>query len=222
MGKSRTGARSGTLRLLPREDLLRTGDLDHAHWNYRRVLGPIQRTRFALAVSLLPATPVPRLLEIGYGSGVFLPALARHGQELFGIDIHARHDEVTAILRRHGVPVVLHRAAAESIPFGDRSMDAVVAVSALEFVQDLDCVCREVRRVLRSGGVFVAVTPGRSAWLDLGLRVLTGRSARRDFGSRREGLIATLERHFCVDARAGFPRFGRGPLRVYDALRLVP
>ena len=51
---------------LPLEALIKTGPVDHADWNYKPLLGWIQRERFQLAQTLLPRKPVPRLLEIGY------------------------------------------------------------------------------------------------------------------------------------------------------------
>ena len=91
------------IRLLPLQDLVRTGPVDHADWNYRPLLGLLQRRRFQLATALLPRPRMQRLLEVGYGSGVFLPELARHCEELHGIDTHASPAEVLGKLLPHGV-----------------------------------------------------------------------------------------------------------------------
>jgi hypothetical protein len=40
--------------------------------------------------------------------------------------------------------------------------------------------------------------PGHSPVLDAGLKILTGNSASRDFGDRREQIVPTLHRHFIV------------------------
>src|SRR4051794_37118264 len=69
------------IRLLPYRSLLKTGPVDHADWNYRPLLGWIMGRRFALFRKLLPAGKAGALLEIGYGSGVFMPELARHCNE---------------------------------------------------------------------------------------------------------------------------------------------
>ena len=102
-------AASKQLQLLPPDALLHTGELDHADWNYRPVLGAIQRLRFTLVKSLLPEERVQRLLELGYGSGVFLTELARHCAELFGIDVHPCNQEIMRLLSRYGVRAQLHR-----------------------------------------------------------------------------------------------------------------
>jgi len=207
------------LQILPLEDLVKTGPVDLAVWNYRPVLGWIQRLRFRLVLALLPSTKGRRLLEVGYGSGVFLRELARHTEEVFGIDIHERVPEVTAVLARHGVLASLVSGSVESLPFPDAHFDRIVAVSSLEFVDDLDAACRELHRVLSADGSFVVVTPGQSPLIDAGLRFLTGRSAEGDFAGRRERILPTLARHFTVDAERHFPPLVPG-VRLYTALRL--
>jgi SAM-dependent methyltransferase len=212
----------GQLKLIPREALLRTGPVDQADWNYRPLLGSIQRARFRLALSLLPAPRVERLLEIGYGSGVFLPTLAEHCDELFGVDVHDRDREVANVLSSVGVRARLFGGGGEAVPLPSGSIDCILAISALEFVQDLPAICREVTRLLRRGGSFIVVTPGHSPILDAGLRIVTGRSARQDFGDRRAALIPTLLQHFHVRQRRSFPRLGGDWLRLYHAVRLTP
>jgi ubiquinone/menaquinone biosynthesis C-methylase UbiE len=208
------------LRLLPRQDLLKTGEVDHADWNFRPVLGAIMRSRYRLALGLLAGPRFGRLLEIGYGSGVFLPELAGLCDELHGIDVHQRHDEVAAALARSGVRAHLATAGMEALPYADGFFDALVAVSALEFVPDLEAGCREARRVLRPGGTFVVVTPGISPLADLGLRLLTGKSARTDFADRQQNVRPLLRRHFDVEQERTLPRVGRWLVHLYTALKL--
>ncbi len=86
------------MRLLPRESLIKTGPFDEARWNYRFLVGIIIRQRYRLLERLLQGQRGRRLLEIGYGSGIYLPELARVCDELHGIDVHAMHEEVTRIL----------------------------------------------------------------------------------------------------------------------------
>jgi SAM-dependent methyltransferase len=209
-----------TLRLLPRRQLLKTGEVDHADWNFRPLLGAIIRSRYHLAVALLAGERFGRLLEIGYGSGVFLPHLAGCCDELHGCDVHHRHDEVAATLARTGVRADLTAAGMEALPYADGFFDGLIAVSTLEFVPDLEAGCREARRVLRPDGVFVVVTPGFAPIADLGLRLLTGKSARTDFADRRQAVLPTLRRHFRVEAERTLPRFGRTLVHLYTALKL--
>ena len=85
---------TGRMTLLPPKDLRATSRIDHADWNYRPVLGYVQRRRFSLIRRLMGERRFRSLLEIGYGSGIFLPELARHADNLVGIDVHEYRDYV--------------------------------------------------------------------------------------------------------------------------------
>jgi ubiquinone/menaquinone biosynthesis C-methylase UbiE len=211
--------RNRTVHLLPREALVRTGPVDHADWNYRPVLGRVQRLRFGLVKSLLGSTRYPRLLEIGYGSGVFMPELRQHCQELFGLDPHASNREVEAVLARHGIAAELHSGSAEQLPFPTGSLDCAVSVSAIEYVPDIERACAELTRVLRPGGHLIVVTPGRSPLWDLALKVTTGESASQ-YADRRERLLPALRRHFRPLAEKSVPAFGGSLLRLYTGIKL--
>ena len=209
----------GGFRLLPPAAFVRTGPVDHGDWNYRFPLGPISRRRLALATKLLPAR-VGRLLKIGYGSGVHMPHWATTADELFGIDPHPHAEEVTAVLKAHGVAAALTSGSAEAMPYPDGHFDCALAISALEFIPDLDAACREVRRVLTPDGRFVVVTPGRSPVVDFGLKLLAGTSAKTDYGDRRAAVVPTLLRHFDVEKTTSFPRLVSKIVCLYTAFRL--
>ena len=125
-----TSSRTHRLRLLPREALVKTSKIDHADWNFMPVLAFLQRKRFRMAVSLLPPKRLPRMLEIGYGSGVFMPELATHCEELYGIDVHDKGSEVLRSLRTFKVTANLFRSAAEAMPFPDAFFNAAMPLAA--------------------------------------------------------------------------------------------
>ncbi len=206
------------MRLLPADSLIRTGPVDHAMWNYRPLLGLVSRARFRLALELLPER-ADAILELGYGSGVFLPSLAARARHVAGFDVHERTADVGAALRAQGTDADLRSGDGSSLPFADGSFDAVVAVSTLEFVADPDRVCAEVARVLRPGGTIVVVTPGQSPLLDRALRWATGADARADFGDRRALVEPALRRAFRIDQKRPFPSVLGRIMPVYWAFR---
>jgi SAM-dependent methyltransferase len=211
---------SGSIRLLPRQILIKTGDVDHADWNYTPILSSIQRLRYRLVLSLMTKSRYHRLLEVGYGSGIFLPELSRHSEHLHGVDIHDLTREVSEVLAREKVTAELATASVTRMPYNDRSFDCVVAVSSLEFVGDLRQACEEVKRVLKPEGEFIVITPGHSAVVDWGLKALTGKSAKEDFGERREQIIPCLEDAFVVDKKLTVPWTPASLLSLYTGLRL--
>jgi 2-polyprenyl-3-methyl-5-hydroxy-6-metoxy-1,4-benzoquinol methylase len=208
------------MELLPESALVRTSDLDQGRWNYHGVLGWVSRQRIRLVDDLLAGVDHGRLLEVGYGSGLFMPTLTRHCDELAGIDVHDQPTAVAAVLLSHGVTAELSTGSVTELPYPDGGFDTVVCISVLEFVDDLDAACRELRRVLAPGGRVVVVTPGHSAVLDLGLRVLTGERAEDTFHGRRQRIIPTLTRTFGVERTLRFPPLVPGAGRLYTALSL--
>ena len=213
---------SPVLHLLPANALIRTGPVDHADWNYWPILGRIQRLRFQLATRLLPAGKVGRLLEVGYGSGVFMPELARHCENLFGIDIHPHAAAVADRLREHGITAQLATGSAESLPYEDESFDCVVAISSLEFVANIDAALPEIRRVTNAGGCLIVVTPGHSAVVDWGLKILTGANANADYDRRRHNLLPAISKRFVIETQRLFPPVAGHVVRLYAALRFRP
>lgn len=214
--------RLASLKLLPPETLLKTGEVDHADWNYRPILGFIQRQRFKLIVSFLAKERVNRLLEIGYGSGVFMPELSHHCRDLYGIDIHQKQDSVIEVLAKFNISAKLYSVSATLLPFKDNFFNCLVAVSSLEFIDDLEAACLEMQRVIKPAGSLILVTPGSSPIVDLGLKILTGKSAKNDYGDRRQSLISTLLKYFTVEQKITVPRFGSKLLCLYTGLKLSP
>lgn len=211
--------KAGALTLLPESALVRTGPVDHADWNYRPLIGAVQRIRFRLIRTLLGERRFERVLEIGYGSGVFMPELAKRANELFGIDPHLMPREVEEALRKHGVHASLVTGSAEALPYEDGFFDCAVSVSAIEYVEDIDRACRELIRVLRPGGIVVVATPGVSPIWDLALRLSTGESPKQ-YAGRRQRLLPALKRHFGVQEEISVPAFGGRLFRLYTGVSL--
>jgi len=210
------------IELLPQDLLVQTSEVDHADWNYRPLLGKLQRTRFQLIKALLQNESGSDLLEVGYGSGVFFPELLKICASIAGIDPHEKQNEVLVELEKAGITADLRSGSVSDMPFDDNSFDVVVAVSALEYVDDINDACMEIIRVLRPGGSVALVTPGKSPILDAGLKLLGDEDADSNYGDRRENLIAALDSHFVRQESKNWPWPGLPWFTVYRALRLVP
>jgi SAM-dependent methyltransferase len=214
-----TSLHSRPLTLLPKSGLVPTSTVDHPYWNYLPLLRSVQRLRFRIILELLAETHFGRLLEIGYGSGVFMPELTRHCDELHGVDPHPMQREVEANLAQHGIHPTLATANAESLPYDTGLFDCVVSVSTLEYVPDIDTACREMRRVLRPGGTLAVCTPGATSVWNLPLQLLT-RAGPSQYGDRRQQLQPTLRSHFRPIREVRVPTLGGSALRLYTGLRM--
>jgi len=206
------------VKLLPKSALVKTGRFDHADWNYIPVFRYLQRKRFFLILELLGNQNFDRVLEIGYGSGIFMPQLAKRCKMLHGIDIHQKHVEVQQTLKSVGVHANLLSGTVEDLPYASGMFDAIVSVSTLEYVPDIGAACTEMSRVLRSDGILCFVTPNESKLLDAGLRILTSERASDNYGDNRRRLLVTVGRIFDTERILTFPS-PAFPLCAYKAIR---
>lgn len=125
------------------------------------------------------------VLEIGVGMGADHCEWARHGpRSLAGIDLTTRAVEYTRTrLALHGFESRLCVGDAERLPFDAASFDLVYSYGVLHHTPDTPQAIREVRRVLRPGGVARVMIYHRRAivgymlWARYGL--LRGRPGRR-------------------------------------------
>jgi len=128
--------------------------VERNHWWFRG-----RRNVLAGLVSEL-SPPLPngaRVLDVGCGTGANGPVLAQAGRFTVGVDFSA-------------VPLKLDRGAdreqltrvqgdGELLPFRDGAFDLVVSLDVLEHLKDDRSGARELRRVVRPGGVVVVFVP---------------------------------------------------------------
>jgi SAM-dependent methyltransferase len=137
-----------------------------------------------LLVELLGRGP-GRCLDLGCGTGVFVPLLVEQAWAVVGVDLSA--DQLRVAQERVGdVAESLVQADASALPFEDGSFDAVAAVLVHTDIDGYDLALREVARVLRSGGRFVHVgthpcfvSPSASSSPDGSHQVFDGYHAQR-------------------------------------------
>jgi ubiquinone/menaquinone biosynthesis C-methylase UbiE len=106
-----------------------------------------------------------RVLDLGCGSGAFTPFVARAVGEkgkVYALDIQA--DMLKQLERKLSKPenkniknIKLIEGNAYELPFEDGSLDLIYMVTVLQEIPDRNRALQEVRRVLKSGGLF-AVT----------------------------------------------------------------
>ena len=114
----RRGARRAvvgeTLLLPPRELVPKPDADDPVDYYYKPLTARLYRARLELAVDLLGVGRYPSLLEVGFGSGIFLPELAGHTDRLVAVDIHPESAQVEEMLRRLAVEAELRRRRSSS------------------------------------------------------------------------------------------------------------
>ena len=117
--------------------------------------------------------PIAHALEVGPGSGVYLPVLAEIADEVVASDIEPaflRHAEAT----RADVPGLrteVDDITRSALPPG--SFDLVLCSEVIEHIRDSAGALRSIRRLLQPGGLLVLSTPQRWSPAELTARVAT-------------------------------------------------
>jgi SAM-dependent methyltransferase len=187
------------------------------------------------AHALLALQPGQRVLEVGCGSGVFLPGLAEKVQptgRVFGLD---HSDALIAEARKasdatpHAAIITTEVGDAYKLPYPDGFFDAAHCERVLMHLGDPTAAIREMARVVRPGGVVVAAEPDwagiridhpdQEIFRTVYLRALTARQV--DIGmtlNRRFAEAGLVDRHFSPVAA---PSTDFAVIRMYG-LKLEP
>jgi SAM-dependent methyltransferase len=119
---------------------------------------------------MLPKGHGGAMLDIGTHKGEFAARVAERvgASRVAGIDFIEEH---VAAARARGIEVVCANID-EGLPFADGEFDLVHANQVIEHVRRSDGFLREVRRVLRPGGLALISTNNLSSWHNVGALAL--------------------------------------------------
>jgi SAM-dependent methyltransferase len=139
----------------------------YAGWFYQH--------RLRMIATLMNELQVGNLLDVGFGSGIFIKELLKYADRVTGIDIHSSFDGIHTMLIQEGVDlsrIELHRGSVLDIPYPEGSFDAVTCVSVLEHFENPGDALQEIRRVLTPRGVLLAGFPTRTRLTAMLFRIL--------------------------------------------------
>jgi SAM-dependent methyltransferase len=100
-------------------------------------------------------------LDIGAGRGISSYALAKDGWQVTALEPDPSQlvgaGAIQTLADEEELYISIVQEFGENLPFEDASFDFVFARQVLHHAQDLSQLCREIYRVLRPGGIFIAV-----------------------------------------------------------------
>jgi SAM-dependent methyltransferase len=199
------------LQLTPRllEGLSPNGPTDPIAYYKRPLIGRFFRERINLGLRMIAGRRYARALEVGYGAGAVLLAIAANVDDLHGIDLDADPAPVRAWLASHGRTARLIQGSVYELPYETAEFDLTVSFSVFEHLHQYERGLGEVARVLKPGGRFLLGMPAVNRIMELGFRAIGFKG---------------INDHHVTTPRAVATAFDRAGLHVaqHARLRLIP
>ena len=153
------GVKKPKLILLPRHKYADVPSDDPLRLYYWPILGRFYRRRVELC--LAECRGGHRVLEVGCGAGASFLNLHMSYQEIYGLDLTMRLEEVSSTFENINIPVHLKNGNILQMPYGDDYFDTVLAISVLEHLKPAEQsqAFAEIHRVLKPGGQVVYGVP---------------------------------------------------------------
>jgi SAM-dependent methyltransferase len=152
---------------------------------------------------MIGALDLPRpVLDLGCGDGTFAQAALTQPLDA-GID---PSPVAVAEARRRGMHRDLRVGEGGTLPFEDGAFATVLSNSVLEHIPEIEPTLREVRRVLRPGGLFVFTTPSEHFAEYLFFPDLFRSLGLKGLARRYENYFNRISWHYRTDSAAIWTR----------------
>ena len=153
------------------------------------------------------------VLEIGLGQGAESEQIIRRGARWSGLDLTA--ESVQRVSARLGIRSLPHeeirQGSAVAIPWPDNSFDIVFSHGVLHHIPDIGAAQREIHRVLRPGGLLVAMLYAKASLnYQVSIRFVRRAALLLAFPVRRSALVrrsAMLGQHLDNAEEIGIARY---------------
>jgi SAM-dependent methyltransferase len=137
----------------------------------RRWLHVSRRDWIATAIRRWSRGGRGRSLEIGPGSGIYLPVLLDNAAEVVAADIEDAYlDRLTPIADDYSALRLVRDDITRS-SFPDGHFDLILCTEVIEHIADSQTALAEMRRLLLPGGVLILSTPQKYSPLELGSKI---------------------------------------------------
>lgn len=150
---------------------------------YERYMGRWSRRLAPKFLAWLKVAPDLRWLDVGCGTGALSSAILAACSPASVVGIDPSEGFLERARQQLGDRVVLHQAAAGSIPLDDDRIDASVSALVLNFVPEAAAALREMTRVTVVGGTVAACVWDYAGRMDL-IRLFWDTATALDPGAR--------------------------------------
>ncbi len=163
--------------------------------------------RLKMVLKLINNERFENMLDVGFGSGIFLPTLVKNAQNLYAIDIHQHIGLVEEMLKNAGAKIRLKQASALNLPFENDSFDCITCLSVLEFIKDTDKAVSEMARVAKKNAKIIIGAPCVNKLTDFCYSLLGKSGQNQKHCSDQNKIITSVKKFLEIEKIIKFPNF---------------
>jgi len=157
------GLTDGLMKIVGRQARKPSGWIGKMVYGHLAAWGHRPLTRWAM--DFMDVQPADHVLDIGCGSGMAIKLLAQIAVDGFVAGVDYSEDMVQQARKRNAAAVQSGRVEVKhgnvvALPYDDESFDKVIAVETFYFWPDPIANLKEVRRVMKPGGLVALATEG--------------------------------------------------------------
>ena len=191
--------RNKDITIPKREHIIEIDKNDPLRYYYIPVVRTLYRQKMKLATDLIGDRHYSSLAEIGYGSGIFLPEIAKHCDKVFGVDLHQDIPKVKQMLASEGTDAVLFVGDILTLPIKEKTFSAVISLSLLEHIRQLDTAVKEIHRILEDGGVAILGFPPKNKVMTALFRFIGFANIDDHHVSDAEDILKVVDHYFEIE-----------------------
>lgn len=155
------------LRLPKRENIKQTNEEDSLACYYTPLVKYLYLLRFKKTISFFNKRRYKRLLDLGYGCGIFLPELSKHCEELRGCDIHKNVASIKDMIKKEKIKAKLSSQDILKLDYKKEFFDCIVCLSVLEHIEDVDRALEEINKIITKDADIILGFPMKNKILDI-------------------------------------------------------
>jgi ubiquinone/menaquinone biosynthesis C-methylase UbiE len=151
------------MKLPKKQNVQQTNPEEPSRRYYQPFLRHFYIKRLEVALSCLDSKKYDKILDLGYGSGIFFPELYDRCNKLYGLETFGDEGEkmVKNMMAKENIDAELFTGTMQKMPFEDNFFDVIFCISALEHLEpeELEKAILEIKRVTKEGGLIILGFP---------------------------------------------------------------
>lgn len=130
----------------------------------------MHRKKIDTVLSMLEGIKGRKLLDIGCGDGLIAELLAKKiGAKPFGLEISK---SAVKKAKKRGIDANVFDISEKDLPYKDDYFDVIFAGDVIEHIYNTEDILKEIKRILKPEGVFIATVPNIASWYNRGFLLI--------------------------------------------------